>query len=878
MRNMQRTIQVTRQGKAPIIRNLILSKAAPVGMYDFMELQFDIDGDPQPNPFEPFDGIRGVTVDVYWTAPSGTKKMMPAFWWQDYAKSGGVTGNELYTASGSPHWKARFMVEEVGTYKAEVVSTTAAGTVRSTITCTTTTSALLGPPVVHQNNPICLARKASPTVQWFPVGNNVAHDSDGAVPDGSVDWNQSLDEIANNGGNIARHWGQFSYNTTTIEWSAQATLHNAYPNTFRGLGYYNLAMAYREEQFMEGAKSRGVVAQFVLIAHGDWQADEGVGKDSSFNTTDNNAKPSPYSDDATPPGPLPAHAPEQWATDGTVQKYLDRKFRYVIARWGAYYNIIWEIGNELGSSGRPAASQDGYGSSTVRSQYIAHFSRLARLIKSLDPHEHLVTWSQVWGQATTNFEALIPDLDIQENFHRYADKVTDVAGGSYALTHGKYCAYYQQNFNIPACIGEYGLQRVAPYEVGCDITKIGTTYTQAQMDHLQQGTHYHNVMWLAGMLHSWPMYWWWNQYLDATGTARPVGDATKGWPLQPVHIPFYNMFFNEDAGDLTPTFVGDATLAAGTSKTAGIEAYALRGTSRFWAWVLDTLNQYDQARAATANAAPGNLAGRNITGQTFTLAGMTNGAWLVQPYATWSPGGKTGNQFLVLASAGSCTVAVPSFQRDVAFKAVLPTVGDTFTRSATNSWGTAETGLAWTIDTTTTAFQVAGGAATMSAVANATRRAWQAVSIADAESLVKFRIDKLPIGGNYTLYSTLRQTALDGDYYRAVAAITPTGQLFMSIDKVTSGGGTVNIVAFTQKVGMTMAAVTDYLFKFQVKGTTVQSKLWAASTSEPSAFDRSTTDGTITAAGGTGLRGFAASAVTNGPILATIDEYSVVGV
>ena len=69
--------------------------------------------DPRRN--SPY-GIDGISIDVHFTSPSGKTSVVPAFYYQDYSRTGSYNSTITLTPSNNFNWKVRFAPSEVGIY------------------------------------------------------------------------------------------------------------------------------------------------------------------------------------------------------------------------------------------------------------------------------------------------------------------------------------------------------------------------------------------------------------------------------------------------------------------------------------------------------------------------------------------------------------------------------------------------------------------------------------------------------------------------------------------------------------------------------------------------------------------------------------------
>jgi hypothetical protein len=210
-------------------------------------------------------------------------------------------------------------------------------------------------------------------------------------------------------------------------------------------------------------------------------------------------------------------------------------------------------------------------------------------------------------------------------------------------------------------------------------------------------------------------------------------------------------------------------------------------------------------------------------------------------------------------------------------------VEDHFERSVTDGWGSADvSGGAYTISGTAADFDVGSGVGTISLAAGVTRNArLAAVSMLEQDGINEFELSVVPTGGSF-FFDIVRRSQntdqlKDSYWLELVVTVTPQFQLVM-LRRNTDGSSTT--LGSNTFHSLTPTAATRYKVRVQTTGTnptTIQAKLWLAASAEPAGWDRSETDSTaaLQVAGAVGFRAVTASGVTNGPVLLTFDNFSV---
>jgi N-acetylneuraminic acid mutarotase len=182
---------------------------------------------------------------------------------------------------------------------------------------------------------------------------------------------------------------------------------------------------------------------------------------------------------------------------------------------------------------------------------------------------------------------------------------------------------------------------------------------------------------------------------------------------------------------------------------------------------------------------------------------------------------------------------------------------DTFTRTVTNSWGTADVGGPWTVIAGAAAnFDVDGARGTVVTPGGSQQQVAHLgqVSVRDVDLRVALTFPDAPTGsGNFFGYLLLRRQA-SGTYYRVGLYVTSGGKVFIR------GQTSVGANLFPDvDTGLSFAAGDTFLLRVQAQGaapTTIRARAWEQGTAEPASWQAATTDSTagLQQVGSVGIR------------------------
>lgn len=187
---------------------------------------------------------------------------------------------------------------------------------------------------------------------------------------------------------------------------------------------------------------------------------------------------------------------------------------------------------------------------------------------------------------------------------------------------------------------------------------------------------------------------------------------------------------------------------------------------------------------------------------------------------------------------------------------------DDFSDAQTDTWASADTGGAWTVEQGAAAdFDKVSGRGTIShGAASSAKSATLNIGQADVDAVVSVSFPAAAAGGNMQ-GSLMVRWADTSNYLRLNAILAATGgHITINPDKVVAGTSTS--LGTAKDLGV-YSAGTDVKMRIRTEGNNIKGKAWLASGSEPGAWDWDITDSSITAAGKLGLRSFRGASNTN---------------
>lgn len=207
--------------------------------------------------------------------------------------------------------------------------------------------------------------------------------------------------------------------------------------------------------------------------------------------------------------------------------------------------------------------------------------------------------------------------------------------------------------------------------------------------------------------------------------------------------------------------------------------------------------------------------------------------------------------------------------------AVTPKVNDTFTRTTSSGWGSADTGQAWTLGGGANAdHATTGTTATHSLTSvNVSRYDTVTFTAADIDFRADFASSALATGGSQYTGLVARFADINNTYY-ARLGFTTTQAVQLVIQKRV-GGVQADLVTVTVSE-LTHAAAAFYTLRFQLAGTVLRAKAWVQGGVESPVWHATVTDSDLSAAGSVGVRSILDSANTNTlPVTASVDNFQV---
>ncbi|NAZ81401.1 PKD domain-containing protein, partial [Kineococcus sp. R8] len=293
-------------------------------------------------------------------------------------------------------------------------------------------------------------------------------------------------------------------------------------------------------------------------------------------------------------------------------------------------------------------------------------------------------------------------------------------------------------------------------------------------------------------------------------------------------------------------------------------------TAAFTSTAADLVAAFDASTSADADG--------TVASYAWTFGDQTSGTGQ-KPSHTYAAAGTYPVTLTVTDDDG----ATGTVTRDVTVTAApagpVVVARDTFARTVTGGWGTAETGGPWSVTGGAANFSVAGGVGRVqTATAGATSTALLNGAASDDTDLrFSFALDKATTGGGVFFTAIGRRVDASTDY-RSTTKVLSDGRVNLSVVRRT--GGTETSLQAVTVAGLTAAPAARLQVRVQVRGTgttTVRAKVWLDGTAEPTAWQVSRTDTTaaLQAAGSTGFSMYLSGSATNAPLVASLDDVVV---
>lgn len=247
------------------------------------------------------------------------------------------------------------------------------------------------------------------------------------------------------------------------------------------------------------------------------------------------------------------------------------------------------------------------------------------------------------------------------------------------------------------------------------------------------------------------------------------------------------------------------------------------------------------------------------------------------PSSVASAIGRTaGTQTLGAWTGPSGSVPAPTPTATVPPASTVTAATDSFSRSVSGGWGSADKGGAWSIPAGSGQFSVAGGTGQIKLKAgDGFKATLGSVSSTSTDSTVRLSLDRAPNGDGQFVSIIGRDRGSSN--YEAKVRVTGTGQVTVWLARTVNGSSSV--IEHTTP-SMTLSAGGTLALRLQVTGTsptTVRAKVWKDGSAEPSGWTVSGSDGSsaLQQAGSVGLWSYASSNMTNGPISVRFDQLNV---
>lgn len=455
------------QAEPLAIRAVVVTEPS-IPRYGVEEIALDA-GATFDNPFDPDDVALEATV----VGPSGKATVVPGFFEESFTRTL-QNGKEVLTPNGGPAWRLRICPTEEGAYKVTVRLTDRTGAVEATpVTFQATKSN--DPGFVHVSDRDRHYFQFDSGKAYFPIGANMCW----AGPRGTFDYDDWLPKYGAAGCNYGRLWLSPAWTTFGLEQTGKA-------EEGKGMGQFDLGNAWRLDQVLQKARANGLYMMLTIDSYNILRD-----RDAS-----NYWEKSPQNRENG--GPLLIW--RQFWTDPDMDRLYRAKLRYLVARYGAYDNVLsWEFWNEVD------LTRD-YDPQRVQAWHV----KMAEELHRIDPYHHLVTtsFSNSMGDRAID---LLQDMDYAQTHHYGGDLVWSIA----------YQEARKSSWGKPHLVAEVGADGGGPRPEDT------------------QGFQVHNPIWIsiATGCAGGAAPWWWDSLIEPNNLYPLFAAASRfvqdiDWPAE----------------------------------------------------------------------------------------------------------------------------------------------------------------------------------------------------------------------------------------------------------------------------------------------------------------------------------------------------------
>ena len=536
----------------------------------FERVEIEVEGMPAAaNPFDP----ESITLDLEAVGPSGKKLHVPGFYHSEFDRK--IEGKgEVLAPRGQGGWRIRWLPLEAGRH--ELVVTAIVG----------------GKPAGQGQTVIQVAagkRRGLARVQ--PEGKRYFCLSDGTPlflnglcacwhgGRGTQDYDDWLEAYQKAGINYIRIW--MWPQAFGIEWDRGDKLH------------YRQDNAWRLDRVLAEAERRGIFVMLCLDYHGIFEVKPDYWGGNNYWTRH------PYN--ATNGGPCQTQ--NEFFTSDEAKKLYEKRLRYIVARWGAFPNILaWEFFNEI----------DNEYAYLKHADVVAWHRDMGRRLRSIDPFHHLITSSFTGGSERPDLFAL-PEMDFAQ-YHSYNEKHP-------ARMQAEKTARFHEKYGKPFFVSEYG-----------------TDWKGWKPDTDPHFRALHQAIWSGA-------------FTGAAGTAMT-------WWWEHIHTGNLYAHWSALSAFLEGTGIGRAGMRPAQFENAEgpILPFGVAMHDEALVWLLDRACDWPDGAMETNPA--------SVTGSKVTLGGVDAGLWSIEWWDTLS--GKRIAAVEATASDGNLRLQPPAFQADIA--------------------------------------------------------------------------------------------------------------------------------------------------------------------------------------------------------------------